>query len=247
MEKLLEKFPELREAFAKSEGARFRKCALQVNPYSYASNYQGEPFANEDAYNTQMAAICKELGIEVVGIADHGNVDATGKLQEALQNTGIAVFPGFEIASSEKIHMVCLYSPETTVDKLRGYLGSLMGDTHNPSKPTEPSSLTCIEIAKKILGQGGVWYAAHLTSTSGLLRLSGSGDNCVQIWKTEELVRAGQIPGSLSDLFGAGNSQKYLDILENRNPDYKRERPIAVLNAKDVAKPEDLEILHLPL
>ena len=48
-------------------------------------------------------------------------------------------------------------------------------------------------------------------------------------------MRAGQIPGSVNDL-----PNQYKLIVQNKNPDYRRERPITVINAKDVAKPEDL-------
>jgi len=58
------------------------------------------------------------------------------------------------------------------------------------------------------------------------------------VWKNP-LLRAAQIPGNLDDLKnGEGNS--YRQILLNNNPDYKRELPIGIINAKDVAVPEDL-------
>ena len=48
-------------------------------------------------------------------------------------------------------------------------------------------------------------------------------------------MRAAQIPGNRDDL-----PQKYKAIALNKNPDYKRDHPAALINAKDVAKPEDL-------
>ena len=38
---------------------------------------------------------------------------------------GIVVFPGFEIASSEKIHFVCLFDESLSSQTLYGYLGAL--------------------------------------------------------------------------------------------------------------------------
>lgn len=53
------------------------------------------------------------------------------------------------------------------------------------------------------------------------------------------LLKAAQIPATLDDLKNDdGNS--YRQILLNKDPAYAKETPIAIINAKDVAKPEDL-------
>ena len=226
------------------QGAEFYKCALQVNPYSYAK-CQGNALPDETTYNRQILEKCQQEDIQVVGLADHGKVEDSEELRTLLISNRIIVFPGFEIASSEKIHMVCLYPEDTTVTQLNQHLGVLAGSNANELKgnPTHPSSLSCQEIAKRILDdQHGFWYAAHMTGRNGLLKLTGRGDNYVQIWKEEKLVIAGQIPGTVNDLIGTEQNdlEKYRLILENKNPDYKRERPIAIINAKDIGKAEDL-------
>ena len=48
-------------------------------------------------------------------------------------------------------------------------------------------------------------------------------------------MRAAQIPGNIDDL-----PQGYKAIVLSQNPDYERDPPVALINAKDVAKPEDL-------
>lgn len=224
------------------KGARFYKCALQVNPCSYAK-YRGEATQDETEYNEQILKQCQENGIEVVGLADHSKVEDSEILRGFLQENHIIVFPGFEIASSEKIHMVCLYPETTAVSALNGYLWQLMGDnaSHLSATPTHPSSLSCEQIAGKVNKQKGFWYAAHMTGKNGLLRLSGAGDNYVDLWKNH-LIIAGQIPGKIDDLEGNDiKSKSYRDIIENKNPDYKREKPIAIINAKDITQPNDLE------
>jgi hypothetical protein len=100
--------------------ARFWKCALQVNPAGYSGAYRGRQHGlDEAAYNQAILAKCQELNIKVVGIADHGNVDAIDALRAVLEPAGIVVFPGFEIASTEKVHMVCLFPERTTQDWTR--------------------------------------------------------------------------------------------------------------------------------
>lgn len=218
--------------------AKFWKCALQVNPWTYAHQYQGQGVAHglsEDAYNTALVDRCIKNEIQVVGIADHGSVDGVEKLRQALEATGIVVFPGFEIASTEKVHMVCLYPAGTSINALNQYLGAL--GVSVGIKKTDPSTLGCLAIAEKIEKQGGFWYAAHATGASGLLRLQQDGGGLNHIWCDCEKVLAAQIAADI-DAIPEPEAQK---ILRNKNAQYKRDRKIALINSKDVRKPEDLD------
>ena len=216
--------------------AKFWKCALQVNPSTYAQQYQGAGHGlTEDAYNDAIVEGCLKNDIQVVGIADHGSVDGLEKLRKALESNGIVVFPGFEIASTEKVHMVCLYPAGTPVGKLNQFLGNL--EIPASGHKTAPSSLGCLAIAERVLKQGGFWYAAHVTGASGLLRLNQDGGGLVHIWTACDQVFAAQIAGNVDSIPDA-EVQK---ILRNKNPQYKRVRPIALLNSKDVRRPEDLD------
>lgn len=216
--------------------AQFWRCALQVNPAAYNEKYRGKEHGlSEDAYNQGILDKCRELDIKVVGIADHGSVESTDRLRSTLQPHGIIVFPGFEIASTEKIHMVCLFPESTTKDQLNRYLGKL--DLTNVENGVQPSNLGCLELAKRIEELGGFWYAAHATGNNGLLRLNQDGGGLVHVWRDDGYVRVAQIPGTPRSL-----PTNYRQIVENENPDYRRERPIVVINAKDVAQPEDLAV-----
>lgn len=226
------------------KGAQFYKCALQVNPYTYSSDYRGDkdPVA-EGEYNEAILQQCLEHEIKVVGLADHGNVESSESLRQLLMGNGRVVFPGFEIASSEKIQMVCLYPEGTSIGTLNRYLGALTARNVQKleDKKTYPSSKSCQELSELLRGQNGFWYAAHMTHQNGLLRLTRAGDNYMHLWREDGLVVAGQIPGSIEDLDVAREDlEKYRGIIENKNPDYKRNKPIAIINAKDVAKPQDL-------
>ena len=214
--------------------AKFWKCALQVNPYSYSKEFRGDKQdITEEDYNQKLLEECTKNHIKIVGIADHGNVGSINPIKELLNQNGIIVFPGFEIASTEKIHMVCLFPENTSVTELNRYLGRL-GLT-DPNQKVMPSKYGCIELAKRLADLNGFWYAAHLTGDNGLLKLQQDGGGLHHIWKEEQWVIAGQLPRSKAEL-----EDKYQQIIENKNPDYKREKPIIVINAKDVAKPSDL-------
>jgi len=211
--------------------ARFWKCALQVNPASYIK-YRGKDHGmTEDQYNQELLRVAKENKIEVIGLADHGNVDGVDKIRTLMNANGIIVFPGFEIASTEKVHFVCLFSENTTKDQLHRYLGAL-GLT-DPSEGVWPSNLGGNDLLVKVDELGGIVYAAHCTNDSGVLR-----QKLAHVWKNPQL-KAAQIPSSLDDLKNeAGNG--YRQILLNKNSDYMRELPIAIINSRDVEIPETL-------
>jgi len=111
------------------EKARYYKCALQVNSFSYAK-YRGNIPQDEQEYNQKILEYCQTNNISVVGLADHGSVDSSASLRTCLQNTGIIVFPGFEISSAEKIHMVCLFPPEYDTSKLNRIIGGFWYAAH---------------------------------------------------------------------------------------------------------------------
>lgn len=212
--------------------AQFWKCALQVNPYSYLTYRGQEQELSEDEYNQQLLQVCKDENIKVLGIADHGNVDGIDAIRSVMNPEGILVFPGFEIASSEKIHFVCLFSENTTTTELNRYLGTL--ELLDPEDGIRPSKLSAEQILKKIEEIGGFCYAAHCTDDSGLLNKKMN-----HIWKNS-LLKAVQIPETIEELKGI-EGDFYRKVILNKNADYKRETPIAVINAKDVEKPETLK------
>lgn len=208
--------------------ASYYKCALQVNPSSYAS-YRGNPVAEEEAYNQAILKKCQDNDIRVVGLANHGNVDSSESLRELLVSNGIIVFPGFEIMAAEKIHMVCLFPEDRIVSQLNRYLGAMGLDT--AERGNETSSLTCLQIAQKVLDNGGFWYAAHITSDNGILKIGKLNT----VWQSDLLVAA-QIPDSRENI-----DPNYKNIINNKDLQYKRLKSPAYINACDIEKPEDLD------
>ena len=209
--------------------AKFYKCALQVNPYSYIK-YRGlEHEMTEEQYNESIYQYCKTNNISIIGLADHGNVDNSSKLRQYLVSKGILVFPGFEISTSEKVHIVCLFSENTEERELERYLGEL--GLSNLEEGNSPSTLSFHEITQKVLDRGGFWYAAHVTSDNGILK--GKHNN---LWQSDKLIAA-QIPSKKNEV-----DPKYTSILKNKDPNYQKQTPFALINAKDISKPEDLAL-----
>ena len=208
--------------------ARFRKCALQVNPHSYSRKYRGQEHGiNLRDYAESLRKICLAEEIEVVGFADHGSVSDAETAREILTESGIVVFPGFEVATTEKVHWVCLFPENTGQQQLERYLGKL--DLTDPQNGVRPSRLGGIQLLERVEKLGGFCYAAHVTSSRGVLK--GRFNN---LWIDTKL-RAAQIPGKIGDL-----PPEYKSIILNKNPDYCREHPVTPINAKDISRPEDL-------
>lgn len=212
--------------------AKFWKCALQVNTMSYSKKYRGiDHGMTEDEYNQKLLSIALENSIKVIGLADHDNVDGVDAIRVLMNENNILVFPGFEVATTEKVHFVCLFPENTTKTQLDRYLGAL-GLT-NPADGVWPSNLGGNDLFVKVENLGGFVFAAHCTDDSGILR-----QRLFHVWQNP-LLKAAQIPGTLDDLNTDG-SYSYYQTLINKDPQYKRDIPVGIINAKDVAVPEDL-------
>lgn len=212
--------------------AKFWKCALQVNPAGYIAYRGGDHGMTEEQYNQDLVRIAKENDIKVIGLASHGNVDGMDAIRAIMNDYGILVFPGFEIASTEKAHFVCLFPEDSSRDQLHCYLGAL-GLT-NPANGVWPSNLGGNDLLSKAEGLGGFVYAAHITHKgSGIL-----DRQLAHVW-LNPLLKAAQIPGALDDL-NKDDDYGFYQILLNKTPDYQRESRVAIINAKDVEKPETL-------
>ena len=208
--------------------AQFWKCALQVNPHSYSANYRGKDHGTDaGTYAAALRDACRTESIQVVGLADHGSVADSEIMRKVLADAGIVVFPGFEVATTEKVHWVCLFPEDISEQKLERYLGNL--SLTNPEDGVRPSKLGGQQLLQCVEYLGGFCFAAHATLDSGLL--NGKFNN---LW-VDARLRAAQIPGNIDDL-----PPEYKPIALNKNPDYKRDHPMALINANDVAKPDDL-------
>lgn len=213
--------------------ARFFKCALQVNPAGYIQYRGQQQSLSESDYNQQLLNAALEAGIEIIGLADHGSVDGIDSIRTLFNQHGIVVFPGFEIASSEKIHFVCLFDESKSAQELERILGSLR--LLDPQDGVRPSRLSAEQLIDEVNLQGGFIFAAHCTNDNGLLKIGQMN----HVWQHQGLLAA-QIPGSIEDLRGVENDF-YRKVFLNKDANYKREREMAAINAADVAKPDDIK------
>ena len=226
------------DATGLTAGARFHRCALQVNPESYSGNFRGQPSdANEISHAQSIVAKSIDLGIDVLAITDHNSVASVAAFRAAATGRDIVLFPGFELTASEGVHVLCLYPPDTELERLERYLGEL--GIRNTSPSSDATKKSFAEILRMVDEQAGMTIAAHVTGSGGLFKAL-NGQARIRAWQDENLL-AVQIPGRVEDL-----PQDVRQIIQNDNPDYRRahavtrNQAVAALNARDVVQPEDL-------
>ncbi|MBI3917896.1 MAG: AAA family ATPase [Betaproteobacteria bacterium] len=220
------------------QGARFHKCALQVNPHHYAGTYRGQPSPDDEtSYVRKLIAKANEQEISVLAITDHNHVGSVPVFRREASQSGIHIFPGFEITSSENIHVLCIYPQDTDDGSLNRFLGEFGLRGTSPS--AELSSKSFGEIIRCVKDQGGIAIAAHVSQGNGLLTTL-QGQARIKAWQDRNLL-AVQVPGAVDDL-----PQDLRQIVRNKNDQYRRDTGVAddlgvaVINATDVKDPEGL-------
>lgn len=212
-------------------GARFYRCALQVNPFAYLARHNKKTlFRSEANYNEAMVETCLETGIEVIGVTDHYRVQDSWGLVHAARDAGLWAFGGVEAVTKEGVHFLCLFDPEKDKDVER-FIGSC--GIHNTDQVSPIGSLDSTELLERARRWGAVCIAAHVASNGGLLRTL-KGQARVSVWKSPDLlacVLAGPVDAA---------PEEFKPILQNKNADHRRASALAILNAADVNDPTDL-------
>lgn len=218
----------LKAALAMPGGARWRRAALQVNPFAYHAANNRQAFVNSQAdYDTEMTAALVAADVDVVGITDHWRVRESETLREALTAAGVTVFPGFEATSSEGVHVLVLFDPACSVDDVERRISEC--GVEATTGHSEPCSLTVVELLSRIMAWGAVAVPAHIASAKGLLT-SLQGQSRIRAWRSGDLhavAVSGGVPEQLRRIVNGSDSQ------------YAREHPLAVLQACDVNEPAD--------
>ena len=222
-----------------SRGAVFRRCALQVNPHRYGGEFRGQETQGDSRSHAEaIIARAEDMDISVLAITDHNDVGEIAAFRKAADGKGITIFPGFELSASEGVHVLCIYPPDTGEENLERFLGEF--GIRDPGPSSNLSGDNFGEILVKVRQQGGVSIAAHVTNEKGLLTTL-AGQACIKAWRDPNLM-AIQIPGPVKDL-----PRNFRQIVENKDEKYRRSHPageqlaVAVINAKDVVRPGDLD------
>jgi hypothetical protein len=213
-------------------GARFYRCALQVNPFAYLQRYSKTGnFASEAEYNAAIIEACKDVGIEVIAVTDHYRVDGSAGLIKAAREADIFAFGGFEAVTKDGVHFICLFDPDKTEANLERLIGEC--GIHDQKELSPTGNKDCEELFDAAKGWGGICIAAHVASDGGLLRKL-SGQTRAKVWRSPDIL-ACALAGPIRDA-----PESLRAILANTDPVYHRNQRMAVINANDVTGPTDL-------
>lgn len=223
------------QAVDRCRGARWVRCALQVNPYGYLADHgKGSAFADEATYNAALIEACKENEVEVIAITDHYKIDSAAGLISDAEKAGITVFPGFEAVSSDGVHLLVLFESGTSATRINMCIGACDLHDHEAPSPTSKDHDAVSLMEKAHRDWGAMVIAAHAAGEGGLLAHL-KGQTRIRTWKSPYLF-AIALPGPAADA-----PQGLQPILANKNGSYRRERMPAVVNAKDVTEPGQLD------
>lgn len=221
----------IRRARQLPNGARFYKCALQINPFEYLRRHHKPiPFPDEASYNQAIVEACKDQKIEIIAVTDHWRV-STSLLQMA-KAAGLHVFRGFEATTKDGVHLLCLFDPGRKKEEIERIIGEC--GIRDTSADSPVGRYDVGETLERARDWNAVFVAAHVCSDKGLLTTL-SGQSRINVWKSSYLL-ACSIPGPVAEA-----PQNFRDILQNKTTEYRRNNPIAILNAQDVNGPEDLK------
>ena len=215
-------------------GARFYRCALQVNPFEYLGRHKKQTrFKTEKDYNNAIIQACQERKIEVVAVTDHYRVRSSRSLVECAKTAGIHVFPGFEAVTKDGVHFLCLFDPTKGLDSLERVVGDC--GIHDQGAESPTGKYDTLELLEESRKWEAACVAAHVAGQGGLLATL-SGQSRINAWRSHNLF-ACSLPGPVSDA-----PENVRAILENKNAEHRRDRPLAaIINAQDVSGPDDLE------
>jgi hypothetical protein len=162
-------------------GARYWRCDLQIHT-PRDQRWPGEEPRGQDQRRElarKYLAAAQSRGVEVVGVTEHHDVSWIDELRYAARGLGMHVVPGFEVETSEGIHVLCLFDPGRPVLELEDVLTSLGLDRNRRSKSKATEIRSEFPLAD-VLGTvqdryDGICIAAHVTSRKGILDLPPGG------------------------------------------------------------------------
>ena len=225
----------LKRALTLPNGARFYRCALQVNPFAYLARHnKPTTFASEADYNAAIIDACKDQSIEVIAVTDHYRVKDSAGLVQAAKDAGIFAFKGFEAVTKDGVHFLCLFDPNKADSALERYIGEC--GVHDDSIQSQTGDKDCHELLEAAKRWEAVCIAAHVGADGGGLLKKLSGQTRIKVWQSPALL-ACALAGPAHE--GPENLRQ---ILQNKDPQHQRDRAVAIINAQDVDSPAELKL-----
>jgi PHP family Zn ribbon phosphoesterase len=141
------------------------------------------PCAELEMSPVEIVKTAAEIGLDIIAITDHNSAENTGAVKKAAENTGLTVFAGMEITSSEEAHILALFDNAESIIKLQDtvYKNLMPGENNeklfgeqivvnekdevldfNKRLLIAATSLTAHSIVDTIHSLGGLSIASHI-------------------------------------------------------------------------------------
>lgn len=156
---------ELAELLSKRTGARFWRTDLHV--HTPASNDMHDRWASAKPEDVVDQALKNRM--EIIAVTDHNSAKWCDAVREAAKGTGLHVFPGVEIATSEG-HLLAVFDvskPQSEIEEFLIRIGFGSKDFGNLDKIADGDM---ISLAARVEAKGGIAIAAHADREKGFWR-----------------------------------------------------------------------------
>lgn len=197
---------------------------------------------------------CHDVGLQMICVTDHNlaGLDYLVALRE--HNAKVAynenkqpltILPGIEVEIQQGlgIHMLCIFDERMDPVQLNDVLTELGLPTDkrfNDSNQPNPAPVNYSELLDIVQGEyGGVVIAAHPSAAKGFLNESFTTENFQQELFTDSRLLAIEVPKPLNQL--SEGWQKLLSNGKDCNPEWKRERPLALVMSSDCYRLKESE------
>lgn len=89
------------------------------------------PCASLEMTPHNMVQRAKELGIDILGIADHNSTRQVALVKELADREGIFVLQGVEVNTKEEVHCLCFFPSAGELAEFQNYIDKYMPKIHN--------------------------------------------------------------------------------------------------------------------
>lgn len=223
------------------------KCDLQVQTPADDDHWTGKKMqaGEEKQFAKEFAEACYKLKLDVVGITEHNflNINFLPFLKEAFDdvyktyNHKITLLPGFEFDADgvgRGAHVLCLFDEGTDLEIIDSILtecgvGKPRKDLNNVLATSNKNLIDILQIVQE--KHKGIVIMPHAMSDDGIFDNDNISEWLQQKQFTNPNLLAIEVNKPVEKM--SKNFQKLILSSDDCQPDWKRERPIAVIMSSD--------------
>lgn len=205
-------------------GARWWKCDLHVHT-------SGSSDAAEAAPDDVVGAAAQQ-SLDVLCVTDHNTAAAIAAVRDASACTPDApiVLPGVELTVAS-VHLLVLFDADRTAEDIVAFLGACGIPGVDQGKAEAHASCTLPEAMRLAGAHGAISVAAHADHTKGFLTVIPSGQDLMDVVRSEYLCGA-----EVKD-----ETASCLAYVDNSKAGYRRRfGPLTLIEASDAHRSSDV-------